>query len=307
MVRTAVDILSLLSWSLLSSSPMSMEALSSVPYSSWSHTVAKGSSSRIILAAVPGADIEQETNDAPQPHVVGQNIIYRGKVNEIDYCIAPADVSLSRAYIKDDSVISKHNGKSNNAKNGEDSDSSTGAPQSISLTQALNNASNRAVRRILLAKCWPSEEKLNLSLRLAAAAEKQAEEARKAAGTTSTAKCPVPRPILNLLMRRGESSSSSSTKTTQSNDSTTSLSTGSGGGGMSSSSPSTRTTRTMEQYVEDQINAFRERYGSLAGYKYAEAYLEAILSLATTGKESPRVKDVSKVFIVFACCMIEIC
>jgi hypothetical protein len=49
----------------------------------------------------------------------------------------------------------------------------------------------------------------------------------------------------------------------------------------------------MEQYVEDQIKAFRERYGSLAGYDYAEAYLESILSLATTGKESPRVKDVS--------------
>jgi hypothetical protein len=248
----------------------------------------KGSTSRIILAAVPGADIEQETNDAPQPQVVGQNIIYRGKVNEIDYCIAPADVSLSRAYIKDESNNSSNDDdKSNNA----DTDSSA-APQTISLTQALNNASNRAVRRILLAKCWPSEEKLNWSLRLAATAEKQTEEARQAAGTTSTAKCPVPRPILNLLMRRGESSSSSSSSitktTTTSKDSTISSSTASSGG---SSSSSTR-SRTMEQYVEDQINAFRERYGSLAGYNYAEAYLESILSLATTGKESATVKEV---------------
>ncbi|KAL3909645.1 MAG: hypothetical protein SGARI_002500, partial [Bacillariaceae sp.] len=172
----------------------------------------------------------------------------------------------------------------------------------MSLTQALNNASNRAVRRILLAKCWPSEQALNLSLRLAAAAEKQAEEARVKAGTGSTAKCPVPRPILNLLMRRGDnsSSSSSSTKDTDSSIGDAAKDVPSSPRPSSSSSPPTpsRTGRTMEQYVEDQIKAFRERYGTLAGYDYAEAYLESILSLATTGKESPRVKDVleSKVY-----------
>jgi hypothetical protein len=258
----------------------SVEALSTVSYCSRScPTIAKGSTSNIILGAVPGADIEQETDEVAQPKVVGQSIIYRGKVNEIDYCIAPADVSLSRAYIKDASNISIEDGKSNDGNTG-----SSTAPQTISLTQALNNASNRAVRRILLAKCWPSEEKLNLSLRLAAAAEKQAEEARQAAGKTSTAKCPVPRPILNLLMRRGDSSLSSSTNSSNAS---------SGG----SSSSSTR-TRTMEQYVKDQINSFRQRYGSLPGYNYAEAYLESILSLATTGKESPRVKDVRVKFMV---------
>jgi hypothetical protein len=266
--------------------PPSVEALSTVSYSCWCPTFARGScsTSRIILAAVPGADIEQETDEVAQPKVVGQNIIYRGKVNEIDYCIAPADVSLSRAYIKDASNISIEDSKPNDGN----TDSST-APQTISLTQALNNASNRAVRRILLAKCWPSEEKLNLSLRLAAEAEKQAEEARQAAGKTSTAKCPVPRPILNLLMRRGDSSSSSSTNSSNASG---------GGGGSSSFLSSSTRTRTMEQYVKDQINSFRQRYGSLAGYNYAEAYLESILSLATTGKESPRVKDVRVKFML---------
>ena len=52
--------------------------------------------------------------------------------------------------------------------------------------------------------------------------------------------------------------------------------------------------RTNEQYVADQIKAFRERYGSLPGFDYAEAYLESILSLATTGDESPRVSEVRR-------------
>lgn len=199
---------------------------------------------RAVLFAVPGADIEQEQEDVPA-QVVGNAVVYRGKVNEIDYCIAPADVSLSRAY--EQSI--------------RDAESPT--PKNLSLTRALNNASNRAVRRILLARCWPSEEALNSSLRLAAAAEKQAQKEREASG--STAKCPVPRPILNLLMRRDSSS-----------------------GG----APSGTTGRTSEQYVLDQIIAFRDRYGSLPGYNYAEAYLESVLSLATSGEESPRVKEV---------------
>lgn len=194
------------------------------------------------LAAIPGADIEQETS-APASQNAGNSVQYRGKVNEIDYCIAPADVSLSRAY-------SQTKGKT----------LSNPTPQSLSLTQALNNASNRAVRRILLARCWPSEEALNLSLRLAAAAEKQAQEAREASG--STAKCPVPRPILNLLMRKDAA-----------------------GGSVSKG-------RTNEQYVMDQIKSFRDLYGSLPGHSYAEAYLESVLSLATIGEETPRVKEV---------------
>lgn len=196
------------------------------------------------FAEVSGADIEQDV-DASMVQSVGNSVTYRGKVNEIDYCIAPADVSLSRAFDRSNNKdpISNKN--------------------TMSLTQALNNASNRAVRRIILARCWPSEEALNKSLRLAAAAEKQAEDQRIASGSTS--KCPVPRPILNLLMRRDTSTPSSM--------------------------PNPK-GRTNEQYVEDQIKAFDERYGSLPGYQYAEAYLESILCLATTGQESPRVSEV---------------
>ncbi|KAG7361070.1 hypothetical protein IV203_036170 [Nitzschia inconspicua] len=288
-----VDILAILillssSWRIAylpKSTLVMVTALSTPPYpTSMSRSRGDIAKEFFSLNAVPGADIEQETDDAPQPQVVGDNIIYRGKVNEIDYCIAPADVSLSRAYGKN--TIPENSG------NGDSTSSTTAVtPQTMSLTQALNNASNRAVRRILLAKCWPSEEKLNLSLRLAAVAEKQAEEARKAAGSTSTAKCPVPRPILNLLMRRGDSASTTATVQAKDASSATSHT------ATTSSSQSAR-TRTMEQYVNDQIKAFRERYGSLAGYNYAEAYLESILSLATTGQESPRVKDVleSKVY-----------
>lgn len=199
--------------------------------------------STVLNSVVPGADIEQGVGDS-QLQTGDGSFFYRGKVNEIDYCIAPADVSLSRAY----------------AQSSTNSDNPT--QKSLSLTQSLNNASNRAVRRILLARCWPSEEALNLSLRLAAAAEKQAQEARKASG--STAKCPVPRPLLNLLMRKDTSSGKSVSR-----------------------------GRTSEQYVADQISSFRDLYGSLPGYNDAEAYLESVLSLATSGEESSRAKDVS--------------
>ena len=211
--------------------------------------------SQSVLLAAPGADIEQEADEQQAPQVVGDKIVYRGKVNVIDYCIAPGDVSLSRASGK----ISKGDS---------DDDQST---QTVSLTTALNNASNRAVRRILLAKSWPSEMDFNLSLRLAATAEKIAEKARVEDGSVSTSKCPVPRPILQLLTR----SSSSANGVTSNNGSVSSTK-----------------TRTNEEYVADQIAAFRERYGSLPEYSFAEAYLESILSLATTGEESPRVKEV---------------
>lgn len=226
----------------------------------------------LSLSALSGADIEQETEEKQAPQVVGDKIIYRGKVNEIDYCIAPGDVSLSRA--------------SGKLSEGDDEKS----PQTISLTQALNNASNRALRRILLAKSWPSEEAFNSSLRLAAAAEKKAQKARKANGKQNAGKCPIPRPILNMFTRRDASSRSSNgniAKTSQSSKS-----------GMASSANSLKRTRTNKEYVADQIIAFQERYGSLPEYSYAEAYLESVLSLATTGDESPRVKEVleSKVY-----------
>lgn len=234
-----------------------------------------------------GADIEQSTTppltESESPAVAEAVAApSRGKVNEIDFCIAPADVSLSRSY---SSAMS-------NDKNGKSGSSTTllVAPDTsiqspvLSLTRALNNASNRAVRRILLARAWPSAEALNKSFRQAALAEKQREAAlaaENAEGSSSGVKCPVPRPILNLLVRRKvdkKFTSGGETPTTSVN--------------VKGTKKSSRKSRTDEEYVTDQLNSFRERYGNLPGYSFAEAYLESVLSLATSGKESPRVNEV---------------
>ena len=132
-----------------------------------------------VLWGSPGADIEQPAAE-PLPREPGADVVpYRGKVNEIDFCIAPADVSLSRSYLQTKSANPEI--------------------RILSLTRALNNASNRAVRRILLARSWPSAEALNLSLRQVLKAD-----SNKSAETEilSASKCPVPRPILNILMQR---------------------------------------------------------------------------------------------------------
>ena len=227
-----------------------------------------------------GADIEQESATESESPAVAEAVAApsRGKVNEIDFCIAPADVSLSRSYA---SASNKSSSSSTTLLVAPDTSSQSPV---LSLTRALNNASNRAVRRILLARAWPSAEALNKSFRQAAMAEKQREAALAAEngeGSTGGVKCPVPRPILNLLVRRrvdkkiasgGEASSASVNEK-----------------GVKQSS---RRSRTDEEYVTDQLNSFRERYGNLPGYSFAEAYLESVLSLATSGKESPRVKDV---------------
>lgn len=226
-----------------------------------------------IRRHVTGADIEQPpTNEgaSDSPAVPEATAApSRGKVNEIDFCIAPADVSLSRSY-----------STSINAKTGGIQAPAANQEPVLSLTRALNNASNRAVRRILLARAWPSAEALNKSFRQAAAMEKQREAGLAAGGSDekSGAKCPVPRPILNLIMRRraGPTVPSKTLDDKLSKE----------------GSPSPR-SRTDEEYVSDQLKAFRERYGQLPGYTYAEAYLESILSLATSGKESARVQEVS--------------
>lgn len=201
-----------------------------------------------VLWGSPGADIEQPAAE-PLPREPGADVVpYRGKVNEIDFCIAPADVSLSRSYLQTKSANPEI--------------------RILSLTRALNNASNRAVRRILLARSWPSAEALNLSLRQVLKAD-----SNKSAETEilSASKCPVPRPILNILMQRRADTLEESKE----------------------GFPIPR-SRTDQEYVTDQIAAFRESYGAIPGYSMAEVYLECILSLATSGIESPRVKEVMK-------------
>jgi len=193
----------------------------------------------------------------------------RGKVNEIDFCMAPSDVSLSRAY----NTLATSDGDNN-----DDSQQQ----QILSLTRALNSASNRALRRILLSKAWPSPEALNRSLRQVLAAETKKEEASPS--STDQPKCPIPRPVLNILMRKSMSKSGGN----------------SNGDGRSDGdiiqtvaiTPEKKQGRTDEEWVFDQIAAFRETYGSLSGYSLAEAYLECILSLATSGEESPKVAEV---------------
>jgi len=193
-----------------------------------------------------GADIEQPTSETAPAITGAESVPNRGKVNEIDFCIAPADVSLSRSYLQTQSANPEI--------------------RVLSLTRALNNASNRAVRRILLARSWPSAEALNASLRQVLAQDnKQSVDSIVA----STSKCPVPRPILNILMRR------------RTEDPV----------GDKVEVPIPR-SRTDEEYVNDQIIAFRESYGAIPGYSLAEVYLECILSLATSGFESPRIKEV---------------
>lgn len=76
------------------------------------------------------ADIEQPSIDEQVEDTKPKTT--RSKVNEIDYCLDPADVSLR------------------SVRN--------------SMTYALNDASNRVVRRILLTRSWRSPEALNQSL-----------------------------------------------------------------------------------------------------------------------------------------------
>ncbi|KAL7569336.1 hypothetical protein ACA910_016878 [Epithemia clementina (nom. ined.)] len=217
----------------------------------------------------------------------------RGKVNEINFCMAPADASLSRAYGGTFPGSPKQKSSTGStvttttiggttttttttatATTNSAATTATAAPV-LSLTRALNNASNRAVRRILLARSWPSAEALNLSLRRVVEAERQATLRQQEAAASAAAnlpdeepapKCPVPRPILNVLTRKRDNVEEGA-------------------------KPRPR-GRTDAEYVTDQMNAFRERYGSLPGYGYAEAYLDSILSLATTGIESVRVPEV---------------
>lgn len=203
----------------------------------------------------------------------------RKKVNEIDFCMAPSDVSLSRSY------------GSAAADLDTDADGADPAPRVLSLTRALNNASNRALRRILLSRSWPSAEALNLSLRQVLASDRGAKEGvskreeEEVATTTegSSGKCPVPRPILNIITRRrseaGVSIDGSEKGVVTQPGETTPM-------------PRSKRGRSDEEWVADQLSAFRDSYGALPGYPLADAYLECILSLATSGEESIRKSEV---------------
>jgi hypothetical protein len=231
--------------------------------------------------------------------------------------------------------MSERNNNINNS-NAEDTTNpttttTTTSQQSLSLTRALNTASNRAVRRILLSRSWPSAEALNVSLRAIAIQQQQRQQKKEEAerdgllpyaanasrlvaaqqqqqqlkedekeetssssssSSSSTIKCPVPRPILNILMsRRGGSGGAVATATGE-NDVATSTTT-------TTTSTMTQISTSEEreqQWVKNQIADFYNTYGKSdssdsSGYNEAEAYLESILSLATTGVESERVTE----------------
>mmetsp|Transcript_3981 Transcript_3981/g.8803 ORF Transcript_3981/g.8803 Transcript_3981/m.8803 type:complete len:1045 (+) Transcript_3981:92-3226(+) len=221
------------------------------------------------------------------------------KMNEIDFTLAPSDVSLSRCYQTSGAAAAAAAAEAATSQ-------SEQSVQSLSLTRALNTASNRAVRRILLSRSWPSAEALNLSLRTVLMQQRKEEEEAEAAAKAGLAsngsssgddgagssggedgdkmKCPVPRPILNILTnRRGEDpSSADSASATASNNA-------------DGAAPAPRIASSEEReraWIENQIAVFRESYALLPGYDQAEAYLVSVLSLATSGEESPRVDEV---------------
>ena len=196
------------------------------------------------------------------------------KMNEIDFTLAPSDVSLSRCY-----QMSRDGSPAESA-----SETQEQRVQTLSLTRALNTASNRAVRRILLARSWPSAEALNLSLRTVLMQQPQSSTPQEEmkGDKEDKAKCPVPRPILNILMNRRDADGSPSIN-----------------GSSSSSNPSPRTGQDKEkQWVTTQLAAFKASYQNIRGYNAAEAYLECILSLATVGIESDRVIEVRAIFLL---------
>eukprot|EP00554_Chaetoceros_debilis_P015448 CAMPEP_0194118424 /NCGR_PEP_ID=MMETSP0150-20130528/35398_1 /TAXON_ID=122233 /ORGANISM="Chaetoceros debilis, Strain MM31A-1" /LENGTH=813 /DNA_ID=CAMNT_0038809787 /DNA_START=34 /DNA_END=2475 /DNA_ORIENTATION=+ len=234
----------------------------------------------------------------------GRPLQNRGKLNEIDFCMSPSDVSISRLYqtSSNGGLNMNQSSKIGEGQVSSSSSSSSDAPTKImSLTRALNNASNRAVRRILLSRSWPSPEALNYSLRQVLSAQASSPLSEKdevvedniddESSTTNSdgksGKCPVPRPILNIIIREAEmvddadGKSSSDSVITDGQVPTTSSPLGKRGG-------------TEEQWVEDQLRAFRETYGEVKGYEFAEAFMESILSLATKGVESDRVAEVLK-------------
>jgi len=268
------------------------------------------------LAVLSSSSVSSSSSDVVPPPFPSQlpSNNNRGRVNEIDFCMAPSDVSLSRYYnsykkvnnssdfLSSDSSDDKVNMGTAKANVDDISDSS----QAVSLTRALNNASNRALRRILLSRSWPSAEALNLSLRqyLSSSSSQSADSVMSNEkneissidddDVPESIKCPIPRPILNIIMRRREDSNSidSPQKDVLRTDKTNSVTVQSMESSNQPTKYSTKRGRTDKEYVMDQISLFRESYEEVPGYQLAESYLECILSLATSGEESPKVKEV---------------
>jgi len=81
-------------------------------------------------------------------------------------------------------------------------------------------------------------------------------------------KCPVPRPILNILMKRRDEPEETNNEASMSSE------------------------EREQKWISNQIAEFRESYSAVPGYDQAEAYLESLLCLATSGTESERVAEV---------------
>ena len=307
----ALAVALLMGWSDAFNSPSAKTA-------STHHMLLQSRSSSPLLQAQPTAvEEESTTSTAADGSIPFQS---RGKVNEIDFCMAPSDVSLSRSYGATSSSSDKTTEAETDAKAEVQaaaaatttvaaSATDASGRRVLSLTRSLNNASNRAVRRILLSRSWPSAEALNLSLRQVLAKEKElsgdlssaASDVVAAGGTgaeaavaESTSKCPVPRPILNIIMRRKDDGGTSIglkdkavVRKSGEEDATNDAD--------EEETPIPRSSkrgRTDEEWVAEQLGTFRESYEALPGYQYADAYLECILNLATSGVESPRVAEV---------------
>jgi hypothetical protein len=240
------------------------------------------------------------TTSATETTISNNPLLPRGKVNEIDFCIAPADVSLSRAYANFFGSNSNDRGDTTTSSTKTTATSlKEDAAVGLSLTRALNNASNRAVRRILLARSWPSAEALNRSLRQMAKLEQKnsnaavtaSQPSSSSSSSSTSAKCPIPRPILNVLTRSSNNSQKEGTVPSSDIEIDDSVETPKKKIVNIMRMPKPR-SRTDEEYIADQIQSFRNAYGTLPGYTYAEEYLDCVLSLATSGYESEKVRDV---------------
>lgn len=150
-------------------------------------------------------------------------------VNEINFTLNPTESSLAYSY------------------------SLLGQQQSIqSLSRHLNTATNRALRQIVLSRSWPSSEVLTALINNADNNDE-----------LSRAKCPIPRPILKVIML----------------------------GKVSPSPPQQTTPFDPSLSLSQHIKLYRSRKDNVVA---AEVYYECVLSLALEGTEGERINEVKK-------------